>query len=88
MLADEVVARIDAAVPGAEIIVDGADCSFEVTVLSSEFAGQPVVRRQQKILAAFSEELQSGALHALSVKAHTPEEWKSFQQAGLTQIQL
>jgi len=88
MLADEVVARIDAAVPGAEIIVDGADCSFEVTVLSSAFAGQPVVRRQQKILAAFSEELQSGALHALSVKAHTPEEWKSFQQAGLTQIQL
>lgn len=88
MLAEEVKSRIGDAVPGAEIGVEGEDCSFSVTVLSPEFAGMPVIRRQQKILAAFSEELQSGALHALTVKAHTPEEWKSFQQAGLTQIQM
>ena len=88
MQTEQVVARINEALPGAEITVDGADCSFEVIVLSSEFAGIPVVRRQQKVLAAFSNELQTGELHALSVKAHTPEEWKSFQQAGLTQIEL
>jgi acid stress-induced BolA-like protein IbaG/YrbA len=85
---EQVVARISEALPGAEITVDGADCSFSVVVLSSEFAGMPVVRRQQKVLAAFNQELQTGALHALSVKAHTPEEWKSFQQAGLTQIEM
>ncbi|MEE2730225.1 MAG: BolA/IbaG family iron-sulfur metabolism protein [Pseudomonadota bacterium] len=88
MQTEQVVARISAALPGAEISVDGADCSFSVVVLSADFAGMPVVRRQQKVLSAFNQELQTGELHALSVKAHTPEEWKSFQQVGLTQIEL
>lgn len=88
MQTEQVIARISDALPGAEITVDGADCSFSVVVLSPEFAGMPVVRRQQKVLAAFNQELQTGELHALSVKAHTPEEWKSFQQVGLTQIEM
>ncbi len=88
MQVDQVISRIKSAVPDSDITIDGEDCSFEVVVLSTEFAGMPVVRRQQKVLAAFSSELQSGELHALSVKAHTPDEWKSFQQVGLTQIEI
>ncbi|RLT90835.1 MULTISPECIES: BolA family protein [unclassified Ketobacter] len=88
MQTEQVVQRIEGALPGAEVSVEGEDCSFSVVVLSPEFAGLPVVKRQQKVLAAFSTELQTGELHALTVKAHTPEEWKSFQQAGLTQIEM
>jgi len=88
MQTEQVVSRIKEAVPGADVSVEGEDCSFAVVVLSTEFAGLPVVRRQQKVLGAFTTELQTGELHALSVKAHTPEEWKSFQQVGLTQIEM
>ncbi|MAR89785.1 MAG: BolA/IbaG family iron-sulfur metabolism protein [Pseudomonadota bacterium] len=88
MLAQEVETRIKTKLQDAEVKVEGEDCSFAVVVLSESFRGMPVVRRQQTVLAAFSDVLQTGELHALSVKAHTPEEWRSFQQGSLTQIEM
>ena len=70
-----VAARIKQAIPDAEIQVEGADCNFSVVVLSQHFEKMMPVKRQQQILACFSDLLGSGALHALSVKAHTPAEW-------------
>jgi monothiol glutaredoxin len=42
-------------------------------------------------MATLKEPLASGKLHAVSVKAYTPEEWQSLQvykAPGLLQIQL
>lgn len=77
----EVEAKIRQAIPDADIEVEGADCSFSVVVLSQEFEKMLPVKRQQRILACFAELLGSGALHALSVKAHTPGEWAKLQQS-------
>lgn len=88
MQTEEIKQRILAAIPDAEIKIEGEDCSFSVVVLSQEFKSVPVVKRQQTVLSAFADVLQSGELHALNVKAHTAEEWQSFQQTGLTQISL
>jgi acid stress-induced BolA-like protein IbaG/YrbA len=74
-----VAARIKQAIPDAEIQVEGADCNFSVVVLSQQFEKMMPVKRQQQILACFSDLLGSGALHALSVKAHTPAEWAKLQ---------
>lgn len=74
-----VAARIKQAIPDAEIQVEGADCNFSVVVLSQQFEKMMPVKRQQRILACFSDLLGSGALHALSVKAHTPAEWAKLQ---------
>ncbi len=84
----EVLDRIKAAIPDAEIIVDGADCSFSVRVVSESFAGTMPVKRQQAVLGCFTAELSSGALHALTVQAQTPEEWKKQQESQLTQLSL
>lgn len=81
----EVAAKIKQAIPDAEIQVEGADCSFSVVVLSQQFEKMMPVKRQQRILACFSDLLGSGALHALSVKAHTPAEWATLQQSRLLQ---
>jgi acid stress-induced BolA-like protein IbaG/YrbA len=83
---DEIVSRIAALHPDALIEVAGEDCSFEVYVISADFAGKNTLQRQRPILALFSDELASGRLHALSVKARTPDEQAG--QGGLVQIKL
>ncbi len=86
---DEVLRRVRAAVPGAaDVQVEGADCDFTALVLSEDFAGVSPVRRQQQVLAQFADVLGSGELHALSVKAHTPAEWREKQAQTLTQLSL
>ncbi len=70
----EVAERIKGLCPDAEIEVKGADCHFEVWVISEFFRGKRTLQRQQPILALFSEELRNGQLHALSVKAKAPGE--------------
>ncbi len=39
------------------------------------FAGLSPVKRQQLIYGALSEEIASGALHAVSIKTYTPAQW-------------
>ncbi len=85
----QVVERIQLAVPEAsDIKVEGADCDFTVLILSDSFDGVSLVKRQQMVLARFSDELATGELHALTVKAHTPSEWQARKGNTLAQISL
>jgi acid stress-induced BolA-like protein IbaG/YrbA len=81
----EIINIIKEAIPSAHVQAEGADCSFTVQVISNTFASVGLVKRQQQILALFSPLLTTGVLHALSVKAYTPEEWAA-QQTPLTQL--
>ena len=86
---EQVIDRIRQAVPDAtDIEVDGADCDFTAIVLSPSFEGVSPVKRQQGILTRFADVLSTGELHALSVKAHTPDEWQARQSQSLTQLSL
>lgn len=76
-----------AILPDAELEVEGADCDFTVTIISEQFAGLNTVKRQQKILAGFSEPLATGELHALTLKTYTLDEWNS-KSSGLVQLSL
>lgn len=82
----EVMARVQAALSGAEVKVDGKDCDFTLTVIYDEFANLNRIKRSQQVLGCFTEELASGAIHALSVKAFTTDEWQASQQNALTQL--
>ncbi|WP_078118621.1 BolA family protein [Thiosocius teredinicola] len=86
MTEDEIVERIRTLYPDAVIDVAGEDCNFEVYVISEAFAGMNTLQRQKPILALFKDEIKGGALHALSVRAKTPEEQNS--QTGLVQIKM
>lgn len=74
MNAEDIVARIQAAMPGASVETEGNDCSFSVRVVSQVFEGQNLLQRQRPILALFREEIASGTLHALSIDAKTPDD--------------
>lgn len=84
----QVISMIEQALPGSEVRVEGADCSFTVVVISEQFESLSQVKRQQQILSGFSELLGSGELHALSAKAYTPAEWSAIQQQSLAQLTL
>jgi acid stress-induced BolA-like protein IbaG/YrbA len=71
---DEIIARIRALYPDAVIEVAGERCSFEVYVVTPAFAGMKTLERQRGILDLFKTEIATGKLHALGIKAKTPEE--------------
>jgi len=83
-----VIEMIQQAVTDADILLEGVDCNFTATVISSRFEGVRPVARQQMLLEAFTAALQSGDLHALSLKAFTPSEWERYQQSVPVTIHL
>lgn len=90
--AAEVSQLVQQGIPGAQVIVDGAGCDLLLSVVSELFSDLTIVKKQQLVLATLKDPLASGKLHAVSVKAYTPEEWLALQSAkkdpGLLQIQL
>lgn len=58
----------------------GRESHFKLLIVSEKFAGQSRVDRQRMIYQKLESELSSG-LHALSIRALSPEEWtKSSSQ--------
>lgn len=87
MLTSEVEAIIQAALPEAEIDVSGEECSFTVAIISETFEGQNLMQRQKGILALFEQQLKSGQLHALTIKAYTPAQFAEQQNTYLVQLE-
>lgn len=66
--------RIQEAFPGDSVNATGDGYHFQVSVVSAAFAGLRPVQRQQKVYAAVNDWIASGELHALTIKAQTPDE--------------
>jgi len=86
----EVVKMVQQGIPDAKVLVEGEGCDLLITVVSSQFSDLALVKKQQLVMATLKEPLASGKLHAVSVKAYTPDEWLDKQlnkDKGLLQIQ-
>lgn len=84
MTNDEVKVLIETGLPGAEVIVNGDGSHFEAIVVAELFAEMRPVKRQQTVYSTVNEQIASGAIHALTIKAYTDAEWgkaKKFQVA-------
>jgi len=55
--------------------VQGEGSKFHVTAVSDEFVGLMPIKKQQRIYACLTEEIASGAIHAVTMSLFTPEEW-------------
>lgn len=86
---DEVEHLIKQDYPDAEIDISGEGCDLAITVVSQCFEGQSMVKQQQGVMAALTEALSSGRLHAVTIKAYTPTQWQErLVNHGLLQIQV
>jgi acid stress-induced BolA-like protein IbaG/YrbA len=78
MEATNIKARIEAALPGAEVEVrdtTGTGDHFEARVVAAAFAGRSMVQQHQLVYAPLQDVLATGELHALALKTFTPEQW-------------
>lgn len=64
---------IKAELPDAQVTTSGEDCNFTIEVTSEAFIGKPPIQRHRMINDIFKPYLESGELHALSIKTKAPE---------------
>ncbi|KJZ12066.1 MULTISPECIES: BolA family protein [Halomonas] len=77
MQPSDVKALLESRVDGCEFHIQGEGCNFQVIAVGERFAELSPVKRQQVIYGALSEEIASGALHAVSIKTYTPAQWQA-----------
>ena len=71
---DEVVSIITDHISGAEVTVEGDGYKYEATIVSDAFNGLNTMKRHQLVYAVLNDVITSGSLHALTIKAYTPDE--------------
>ncbi|MGP4123585.1 MAG: BolA family iron metabolism protein IbaG [Sodalis sp. (in: enterobacteria)] len=59
-----------------EVEVSGEGNHFQIIAVSTQFAGMSRLKKQQTIYAPLMEYISDNRIHALSIKAYSPEEWK------------
>jgi acid stress-induced BolA-like protein IbaG/YrbA len=85
MQPEDVKAMVEAGLPGAEVIAKSEDGShFDVIVVSAEFEGKSMVDEQRMVFAALGDKITSGEIHAINIKAYTPDEWKTASQMQIS----
>ncbi len=60
--------------PDASLVVKGEAGKFEVHISSVQFSGKNIIERHRAVYAVVNEYIRNGTVHALTIKAHTPEE--------------
>lgn len=63
-----------------ELHVRSEGSHYQVIAVGVLFEGMNRVKKQQTIYAPLMETIAAGTIHALSIKAYTPEEWQREQK--------
>ena len=61
--------------PCEHLAVDGDGAHFEAVIVSNVFEGKSRLQRQQAVYKALGGRMESGEIHALSMRTLPPEEW-------------
>lgn len=80
METEAVAALIRDGMPGAQVEVSGDGSHFEAVVVSDLFEGKNLIQKQRLVMATVKPQIESGELHALSLKTFTPAQWA--EEAG------
>ena len=77
----EIVSLIEAGLPQAEVKVMSDDNThFEALVVSDTFEGKRPLARHKQVYQCLGA-LMGNEIHAMSIRAYTPDEWRD-RQAG------
>ncbi len=70
---------VEKGIPDSSADITGDGSKFEARVVSSAFEGQSTIKRHKMVYAILDEHIKSGAIHALTIKAHTPEKYAKIE---------
>lgn len=83
MTTDDIRSLLAAAFPEAEEIqVQGEGAKFTVTVVSDRFEGMRPVAKQQLVYGPLNPQIATGAIHAVTMRLFTKEEWRKAKLFG------
>lgn len=75
----EIKSLIENGLEGAEVSVFSEDNThYAALVVSPDFAGKRPIARHQMVYRCLGS-LMGNEIHAMSIRAHTPEEWQARQ---------
>ena len=75
MNAEQIQQLIAAGLPCEHIQVEGDGRHWFAVIVSPQFEGKRAIARHQMVYATLAGEMQSEAVHALSMRTLTPAEW-------------
>jgi len=58
----------------SDLSISGQDCNFSIKIVSKDFTNISTLERHKSIMKLFSDLLQSGELHAISLDLKAPSE--------------
>ncbi len=70
---------IEAGLTDSMAHVEGDGAHFTAVVVCPAFTGKSRLQKQQMVYDTVRSHLLDGSLHALSIKAYSPEEWKTLE---------
>lgn len=76
MDSDDIRNLIKSKFSDSDVVVTGDGRHFEAIVISQLFEGMNKLTRQRYVYEALGDNILNGNIHALSIKANTPQEWQ------------
>ena len=58
----------------SDLSISGQDCNFSIKIVSKDFTNISILERHKTIMKLFTDLLQSGELHAISLDLKAPSE--------------
>jgi acid stress-induced BolA-like protein IbaG/YrbA len=75
---EEIKAIIVGKFPDAQVVLKdltGTGDHWQVTIVTKAFEGKGMLDQHRLVKSIFEADINSGAVHAFSLKTYTPEEW-------------
>ena len=76
---EELKKLIEAAFANGHVEVTGDGRHFSATVVSDAFTGKNMIAQHRMVYAALGDRFDTEAVHALSLKTYTPEQWQALR---------
>lgn len=80
---EQIEALLTEALALEEVMVKSDGSHFVITAVGECFEGLSRVKQQQLVLKQLSDKIADGSMHAVSIKAYTPEGWKKDKKLQL-----
>ena len=76
---EELKKIIEAAFADGHVEVTGDGRHFSAVVVSQAFNGKSMIAQHRLVYSALGDRFDTEAVHALSLKTYTPEQWQALQ---------
>lgn len=74
MQPNDIKRMIEAGLPDAQVDIEGDGYHFQAVVVSDTFAGKSMLQQHKMVYATLGDNMGS-AIHALSMRTYTIDEW-------------